>query len=396
MLDSNLDPVQQIRWLVWTNQSAEECPPFGAVRVTGADSNRDLQGNKPNANGQAVWINGPTPVPAGSTGLLTNDFPVPAYYDAADGTPANNETWGAGTGTWKLKKNQAGFTVVGGAADSRVMVTRPLLDATGSDVFVKVTSSDTTASYLGSKLSAGTNISFATLNPAGNEQLQINCTYAYALSVISGALGTGDSSYSNANVTSITINMESGLSVTDSGGNPLLALAAASYTHAGAINLTDVQWLGNGGKVIDGWLFVNGPTNYIYVHNEDMVGSADIATVNEGAHFGLPSGYYALPTDEIATEDISWYAGAFMGSSAGSAAGMYSGFDVVRVEDSGNTETAATYGILWSYGVGGLTALTPCYCVAVGSTLSKGITDTIDLTTATSIEVVGGIIVGWS
>lgn len=44
----------------------------------------------------------------------------------------------------------------------------------GTDEYVKVTSSDTTAGHLSSKLSAGSGITFTTLNPGANEQLQVS------------------------------------------------------------------------------------------------------------------------------------------------------------------------------------------------------------------------------
>lgn len=46
----------------------------------------------------------------------------------------------------------------------------------GTDEFVKVSASDTSAGYLGSKLVAGSNITLTTLNAGGNEQLEISAT----------------------------------------------------------------------------------------------------------------------------------------------------------------------------------------------------------------------------
>jgi len=46
----------------------------------------------------------------------------------------------------------------------------------GTDEFVKVTASDTTAGYLNSKLVAGSNITLTVLNAGGNEQLEISST----------------------------------------------------------------------------------------------------------------------------------------------------------------------------------------------------------------------------
>lgn len=46
----------------------------------------------------------------------------------------------------------------------------------GTDELVKVSAADTTASFLASKIAAGTGISLATLNPGANEQLQISAS----------------------------------------------------------------------------------------------------------------------------------------------------------------------------------------------------------------------------
>ncbi len=108
----------QIRWLSVYNTSGEQIPAFGLIRVTGADSVGVLQAAKPNADGQQVMVNGPVPIPVAAYGSATNDFPNYALYDTGDGTPAVGDTWGAGSGSWKLRKNKAGFRPQAGAVPS--------------------------------------------------------------------------------------------------------------------------------------------------------------------------------------------------------------------------------------------------------------------------------------
>jgi hypothetical protein len=107
-------PQTQIRWLACLNNSGQTIPAFAAVRVTDADSTGVLQGIQPTANGQDVYLNGPIPIKAGSVGRVTRDWPWYALYDSGTGTPANGDTWGATANSWKLAKNNAGFTVDGG------------------------------------------------------------------------------------------------------------------------------------------------------------------------------------------------------------------------------------------------------------------------------------------
>lgn len=58
-----------------------------------------------------------------------------------------------------------------------------------TDVLVGNSASDTTAGYLSAKIAAGSNVSLATLNSGGNEQLQINVTVADNSAAMALALG---------------------------------------------------------------------------------------------------------------------------------------------------------------------------------------------------------------
>lgn len=126
MANGLVDYLNDLRYVEVSNAGASTIPAFGLMRVTGASTTSGLvlTVDQPNADGQDVLINGPTPIIAGGRGVATYETPSQIYYDTGDGTPANGETWGAGNGTYKLKKNKAGFTIQGGAANELVVAVR--------------------------------------------------------------------------------------------------------------------------------------------------------------------------------------------------------------------------------------------------------------------------------
>ena len=112
------DDVTQARWLIGSNDSGSEIPAFSLVKVTATDAQGRFEVEQPTVDGEAVYVVGSLPIPAADSdgdgiGAITGDWPVWAKYDSGDGTPAIGETWGAESGTWKLKKNQPGFRIVG-------------------------------------------------------------------------------------------------------------------------------------------------------------------------------------------------------------------------------------------------------------------------------------------
>lgn len=111
------------------NESSEQIPPYGVMRVTGFDVTTDpeyprLLVNKPNTYGAQYShaINGDLCVEAGQTGRCTLGGISAAKYDDGDGTPAFSELWGPRNGSWKLKKNTQGFAVLGIASSARKLV----------------------------------------------------------------------------------------------------------------------------------------------------------------------------------------------------------------------------------------------------------------------------------
>ncbi len=123
----------KVQWQVAQNADSQNpIPPFSLVGVQSADGNGVLTVAQPSQDGQDCYLVGPQPIAGGGRGVVTRDEPFMAAYESGDGTPATGETWGAGAGTYKLRKGNAGFTIQGGAAAGRVLVARTTASASGS------------------------------------------------------------------------------------------------------------------------------------------------------------------------------------------------------------------------------------------------------------------------
>lgn len=114
-----------IRWLSFRNATTETIPPFAVLRATGAiqvEGQAVLTANQPNSDGGSSYLfNGPFAVPTGGFGSCTAEFPCFAAHDLAD-APSTGEEWGAAAGSWRLKKGNSGYKVVGGSIDGRVEI----------------------------------------------------------------------------------------------------------------------------------------------------------------------------------------------------------------------------------------------------------------------------------
>jgi hypothetical protein len=117
-----IHPIDRIHWCNCVNGGGETIPAFGAVRVASVADDGTLSVEKPDTDGQDVFFNGESDIPAGGYGVCTRDWPAYALYESGDGSPGSGDKWGAGAGSWKLRKGKAGFRVLGGATGSRVQV----------------------------------------------------------------------------------------------------------------------------------------------------------------------------------------------------------------------------------------------------------------------------------
>jgi hypothetical protein len=111
---AQVDDVETIvRWWPCTG-GGSDAPAGAAVVPTGRDLNGNYSVAQPSADGVYCWIASRLGVSAGSSGVASIAAePVDALYNPADGTPAVGDTWGAGSGSWSLRKNKPGFLVIG-------------------------------------------------------------------------------------------------------------------------------------------------------------------------------------------------------------------------------------------------------------------------------------------
>lgn len=105
------------------NSGSLTVPPFGLVRVAGWNgTNGVMKVDRPNADGQQVYVNGPAPIPPNAYGVVSMAWPLFAAYDATSGTPAVGATWGAKSGSYLLTAGKSGLSIQGSPASGRVLI----------------------------------------------------------------------------------------------------------------------------------------------------------------------------------------------------------------------------------------------------------------------------------
>lgn len=113
--------------LAFRNDSGEQIPEFGIIKVTEAvtvtDFGQVLKAEKPDTYGSQFihFVNGPQPVDDTKIGYCANPSqPMFAKYDTGT-TPANGQVWGPDS-SFDLKENVGGFQIIGGVVSGRVLV----------------------------------------------------------------------------------------------------------------------------------------------------------------------------------------------------------------------------------------------------------------------------------
>jgi hypothetical protein len=108
--------VSGIRYLPVRNSESETIPAFGVMQVESLEVSGDqlvFVVGKPDGTGKPILFNSYLPIAASGKGSGTADFPAPGLFDDADGAPAAGTNYGPVSGSWKLKKNNAGFQAMG-------------------------------------------------------------------------------------------------------------------------------------------------------------------------------------------------------------------------------------------------------------------------------------------
>lgn len=96
------------------NESGEEVPAFGVMRITGYERTTGVYIiGKPNTTfHRECLINGSKKVSTGAGGHFFRARSCQVLYDNAN-TPAFGETWGPTNDSWKIIKDMYGFTILG-------------------------------------------------------------------------------------------------------------------------------------------------------------------------------------------------------------------------------------------------------------------------------------------
>ncbi|QEG28992.1 hypothetical protein GobsT_37810 [Gemmata obscuriglobus] len=111
-------------WVPLSNASGGPVPSCALARVTGV-ANGLFTVDTPDADGDPHLVAvGFSLVPTGGRGTGTFDPRAVLAYEEADGTPQPGEEWGAGAGTWKLRKGKTGWRILGGAGRGLVNAVR--------------------------------------------------------------------------------------------------------------------------------------------------------------------------------------------------------------------------------------------------------------------------------
>lgn len=118
---------EDIYKLMFENNSGEQIPAFGIIKITGTvtltDYGKILKAGKPDTYGSQFihFVNGGQAVNDTDIGYCANPSqPVFAKYDTGS-TPATAELWGPDS-SFDLKQDVGGFQIIGGATSGRVLV----------------------------------------------------------------------------------------------------------------------------------------------------------------------------------------------------------------------------------------------------------------------------------
>jgi len=121
-----IGPDMCLRRLPVINNTAEDCPVYGACEISRPDENGVYQLRKPDKDDSGTaYINTESVIKAnGGRGYVCRQTPTWALYHAADGDPDNRESIGTRSGFWELHRGYEGFIVIGGADGTKVYVER--------------------------------------------------------------------------------------------------------------------------------------------------------------------------------------------------------------------------------------------------------------------------------
>ena len=161
---------------------------FEAMSLAGVNQSTPLVGLTGNSGNTLASVGVVTTLTENSTffhALATRDVGI--TYTAVLGETINGSSLSGAVqgaiasrliGTPSTQSSQINLSILNDWANLlfAIQPTPVSLPPSGTDELVKISATDTTASYLGSKLVAGSGVTLTTLNPGANEQIQISST----------------------------------------------------------------------------------------------------------------------------------------------------------------------------------------------------------------------------
>lgn len=114
----------RIRWLPVYNNGSTAIPAFGVCVVDSPNGSfrenqymipvRQYGGFGQAGNAVQLMVCGPQQISPATWGVATFDSPAYVLYDPSFGAPLPGKEWGPSVGSYKLRTNRPGFTIIGG------------------------------------------------------------------------------------------------------------------------------------------------------------------------------------------------------------------------------------------------------------------------------------------
>ncbi len=217
--------------------------------------------------------------------------------------------------------------------------------ASGTDELVKASAADTTPGFLDTKLTAGTNVTFNTLNPGANESVEISATDTDTTYDLTSAQNASDVdvTLTGSDATSDTVKLVAGanITLTDSGTNEVRIDA----TDTGEVNTASNVGTGTGEVFkqktgVDLELkTIKAGTNITVTNNADDItidATGGSGEVNTASNLGAGEGVFAQKTGV----DLE-----FKSLVAGTNITLTSAADTITIDAAGGSGGSGVWGI---------------------------------------------------